>query len=98
MTNYDEIRIKQAEEIVHKLEDFANSFITGKFEEHFADMITSCHRTIQQNIFRLFLPTIKKWARAYEENRYDLRNEDTVKTCKKMIDALGEEDLYLRFI
>lgn len=42
------------------------------------------HRTLQQMSFAAMMWMIKEWA-SLPETHYDLRNEFTVKTCKKIM-------------
>ena len=47
---------------------------------------------------RVFMATIKEWAKAKKEKWYDLRNEDTVNTAEKIVEALDEDDVAFRFV
>lgn len=65
----------------------------------FVEGITLQHRTLQQSSMRAILVLISEWAKMEENKRYDLRNEATVKMCKKIKDFLDKEDLtYLPFV
>ena len=65
----------------------------------FVDAVTSQHRTIQQSSMRAIYALIMKWAEMEENNQYDLRNEATVKFCKKLKDTFNEENgIYLPFV
>ena len=56
------------------------------------------HRTNQQALMReIIVPSIKHWAYCKEEEIYDLRNEATVTTCKKIVESVEDLD-YLPFI
>jgi len=57
----------------------------------FSEEILKEHRTIQQSIFRMFLKTIDKWAKL-PETHYDLRNEYTVLTSRKIMKELDGID------
>ena len=52
-------------------------------DDAFIDRILREHRTCQQNVFRTLQGLIAAWA----ESPSDLRNEYTVKTCKKFVNA-----------
>jgi hypothetical protein len=85
---------KSTEEVVQTLSDFVNSF-NCEYED-FAKEVMGEHRTLQQNIMRLFIATIQEWAK--QEN-FDLRNEDTVKLCKRIIKEFGDDgSLYLSHV
>lgn len=76
-----------------------DEFVNGANENHIQDFVaqvTKCtHRTLQQSIMRLFVATIEAWA-SLPESRYDLRNEATIKLCKKIVQATGDKyDRYL---
>lgn len=80
---------EDSREMASQLSNFVNSFdcdIDGC-----VDAILEQHRTLQQSIFRLFLKTINKWSKL-DESLYDLRNECTVETSKKIMKALQGTD------
>lgn len=57
-----------------------------EFEEVLNKVLSSEHRTLQQVFFRhLILPSIKHFANNYDEKWYDLRNEASCETSKKMM-------------
>lgn len=56
--------------------------------KEFAALVLQEHRTLQQSMFRLFLGTINEWSKL-QKNQYDLRNEYTVQTSKKIMEMLG---------
>jgi hypothetical protein len=86
---------ERAREAARNLADAANEM---SFDvEAFADELLRQHRTIQQNAFGAFMAVIKTWA-GLTENRYDLRNEFTVESSRKIVEALGEYGLKPPFI
>ena len=72
---------------------FCNSYTTES--EEFAEEVTNDHPTLQQTAFRTMLACIEKWSK---KKYFDLRNEGTVKACKKIVEALGEDGVYLPFV
>lgn len=64
-------------------------------------LLTECinleHRTLQQKCFNVFMDCISKWASAFDKGRYDLRNEFTCKTSKKIMEKLDNEVPYAPF-
>jgi hypothetical protein len=86
---------ERAREAAKNLADAVNemSFDTASF----ADELLRQHRTIQQNTFGAIMATVKAWA-GLTENRYDLRNEFTVESSRKIVEALGEYGLKPPFI
>jgi hypothetical protein len=86
---------ERAREAAKNLADAVNEM---SFDvEAFADELLRQHRTIQQNTFGAFLATVKAWA-GLESNRYDLRNEFTAESSRKIVEALGEYGLKPPFI
>jgi len=80
---------KDIKDLVSKLSGLVNPF---NFEhEKFTQAVLNEHRTLQQSIFRLFIKTISQWAKL-QENHYDLRNEYTVLTSRKIMKELEEDD------
>jgi hypothetical protein len=86
---------ERAREAARNLAEAVNemSFDTASF----ADELLRQHRTIQQNTFGAIMATVKAWA-GLTENRYDLRNEFTVESSRKIVEALGEYGLKPPFI
>ena len=70
-----------------------DEFVNGADDEHYKDfldtLINRTHRTLQQKIASLFLNSFEAWA-TLPENRYDLRNEATVKVSKTIVSAIKE--------
>lgn len=46
------------------------------------------HRTLQQSAFGVFMACIEAWSK--QEN-FDLRNEYTIKMCKKIMEAVKDD-------
>jgi hypothetical protein len=76
-------RKEAAQQAARALTDFANWASTEEFEE-FTNELTKSHRTLQQSTFRLMVDCIKAWSDCYDEEWFDLRNEDTVRTSKHL--------------
>lgn len=83
-------------EVAKELSDFVNNFTFD--QQGFIDTITSEHRTLQQNIFRLFLGCIEEWAEMYDDGYYDARNEAICKISRQIIDMLEENGDNIPFI
>lgn len=89
---------EEAKKAVRVLSDYVNNM--GHNPRAFAEEVSREHRTLQQSMFGVMLECIKMWS---EEKYFDLRNEDTVTTCKRLQEFLEEERKsgrsgYLRFI
>ena len=54
----------------------------------FVNLVTNDHRTLQQQSFGVFMACIQKWS---ETKNFDARNEYTIKTCKKIMEAVKED-------
>lgn len=54
------------------------------------------HRTLQQNFMKVVVLYVRELAKL-NENQYDLRNEDSVKLAKAIVERCSDE-LYLRYI
>lgn len=84
--NEYEIREKEnAKAVVEHLSRFVNSM--GRNPKYFSDEVMREHRTLQQSMFNVFMACIDAWAKL-PDNFYDLRNEYTVKTSRKIIEHL----------
>ncbi len=83
-----DLGMEEAKKIVEQLSSYVNNM--GHNPEAFAEYVMREHRTLQQQMFRLMLVSIKKWAET-KEGWYDLRNEDTVRICKKLQLILDSE-------
>lgn len=73
-------------EMARELGHYVNAL--GADRSDFVEQLTRReHRTLQQSAMGLFLDCIEAWADK-EEHEYDLRNEDTVRLCRKIKAAL----------
>jgi hypothetical protein len=92
-------RDESLEKLVNDLSQYANCFGRQSDNQKVAAMITAEHRYLQQEIFALFLQTIKYWADDCDDSEsgngvfYDARNEYTVKTCSEIVKHLREKNL-----
>lgn len=76
------------------LADAHNSM--GFNHERFAMGVCMQHRTLQQNIMRSFVATIRHMAS--ENYGYDLRNQSSHNAAKKMVESGLLDEIYLPFI
>ena len=65
-------------------------------EQKFAMGVCMQHRTLQQNIMRSFVATIRHMAS--ENYGYDLRNQSSHNAAKKMVESGLLDEIYLPFI
>jgi len=79
------------QEVVNYLSHFVNNFNCPV--EEVTNLIMMEHRTLQQNLMRLIMKLIEKWS---QQEYYDLRNEGTIKLCKRIMEAV-KDDIYLPY-
>lgn len=82
---------KEATELEEKLSSFVNVFdpeYRKSSYKAFAKRVCDDHRTLQQNIFELFLTVIKEIG---DQEFYDARNSDAVMTARKITEFLKTE-------
>ena len=83
---HQDLQKKRAIAAVAALTDMVNSY-TPPIKQ-FVDSTLAEHRTLQQQMFGAFMFCIKAWSEL-DSDHYDVRNEYTVETCKKIMSALG---------
>lgn len=83
---------KKAYEVAHALAEFVNTY-SNEPGEFVAKELSGIHRTLQQSVARVVFKWIILEAEAYDAGNYDLRNEMTVKTCKKLRKVLEDEEV-----
>lgn len=76
--------------VADTISDFTNSFSFP--DELVAEKMSNEHCTLQQSFMRLCLKFIKKMS---EKKYWDGRNEASVKTAKKIMEAFGDEPIAL---
>ena len=81
---------ERALEAARVLINFTNSTIADV--EAFADAITSSHRTLQQNVMRVFMACVHKWAADYDNGYFDARNEATCLLAHNIHKAVMDRD------
>lgn len=79
--------------VANQLSDFINSAV-NKDKEMFVRVVTDDHRTLQEDVFKLFQKCIEEWANNYVEGNYDDRNEYTCKASYEMMKVLNDKNLY----
>jgi hypothetical protein len=87
--------IKDAQTITEELGNFVNTFSPD--EQGFIEGMSHQHRTLQQGITRMFLVWLRHLA-TLPENRYDARNEASVRFAKSVMRNVPEQDMYLPYI
>lgn len=79
-------------EMGNMLSDFVNSSFPSERKE-LASVISSDHRSLQEDSFLMFLECITDWAEAYDSGYYDERNKYTCMASSVMINALKDKGL-----
>ena len=59
----------------------------------FAEAIRRDHRSLQQSTMRVFVELLKQWAEDANTGNFDLRNEDTVKLARDLLDGVEHTHL-----
>lgn len=77
----------KGKQVAEMLSNFINS-ATQQDKKDFVDAMMVEHRTLQQDVFLLFLQTCDAWSEMKEQDRYDARNEFTVNTSCKIKDLV----------
>jgi hypothetical protein len=75
-------------DVADSLSKMVNRMGGGPELKDFVDAVTNDHRTLQQQTFGAFMACIEKWSKS---DRFDARNEYTIKMCKKMMEAVKDE-------
>lgn len=83
---------KTAQWMAEQFSEFVN--VSTHDREEFANTVTNEHRYLQAEMFTAMLKCIEKWEKAYDNGRYDARNEYAVKASKAMIQGLKDAGLY----
>ena len=88
-------RIRQiVSDLFNELNKMGNEQKVGEFV---IDAIRYQHRTLQQNYFgHVILPSIMDFAKRYDEDNFDLRNEMSCRLAKKIEPVI--KDAHLPFI
>jgi len=88
----DAVEASDAAKAANALTDYVN--VLGRSYGAFVNAILRSHRTLQQNVMRVFIQLCKAWS---EERSYDARNADTIALAKRIIEAV-EDEVYLPHI
>jgi ABC-type Zn uptake system ZnuABC Zn-binding protein ZnuA len=93
---------KELDEIARAFNTFSHALNVMSSHDNFVNALLSCvvqdHRTLQQSFFSAIFSLIEKYGNL-EENYYsDLRNEASLKACKKIAKFIKDENIYLPLI
>ena len=80
-------REQEARDSAERLMDELNDM--GFDRNHFADQVVHHHYSLQQNLFRLFMDCVERWAEMERRELFDLRNQHTVMFSKKILEIEG---------
>lgn len=83
-SEWDIVQLEKAKEAVETISGLVNDMLLP--DTLIARQFMTLHRTLQQNLFRIFILTIGQWAM---QEHYDARNEAAVKLSKKIMEIPG---------
>jgi hypothetical protein len=78
---------KSGREVAEQLVDFMNSASLKEIDE-FVTEVTTSHRYLQGETFRLFFKCMKEWDSNYRNNNYDPRNESACLLSHRFMELL----------
>lgn len=81
------------EDVFKRLSDMVNTLNPSVNNKKFVEAFMSEHRTLQQNIFRLFIDMCEQLAKNHETGRYDLRNEASTHLAYNIMQLEGITNL-----
>jgi hypothetical protein len=91
------LKAKQAQtggrHLADQLADFMNHNGYQDTDAFVNQIVHRTHRTLQQEIFGLFVALCEEWAKQDGPGQYDLRNEATIAGAKKVTDVLKNHPL-----
>ena len=94
VNSLEEEFLEEVQKHTVELVDYVNSHSTDRVAEGMWRGVSHSHRTLQQNFWR----TILKVAEKYSQNRFDDRNEASVKFCERLTQLVKDEHIHLPFI
>lgn len=91
---YDQTeQVKSLARLIHSISNQMSS--SDPMLQALATELLNDHRTLQQGLMRdLVMPMLRQWAQDYTENRYDLRNQATVKAAYDAVKAIDGDKGY----
>lgn len=78
-------------ELARAFADFVNGSSKKEVSAFVEELTSRTHRTLQQGSMGVMLRCIEAWAEAWAQNRFDLRNEATVKLAQRIVAATGDQ-------
>lgn len=93
----DKCRERVADIVLDLMDELNKMGNEEKVGEYFISEIRRAHRTLQQNFFgHVLAPCIRDFAKRYDEDQYDVRNEQSCKFAKAIEPII--KDAYFPFI
>ena len=86
--------VREGREMAEQLAQFTNSFDNG-CQQAFAEGMLRQHRTLQQNVVRMFMSYMDMLA---EQDDYDLRNQASIRLAKRIKRLMDDEHVTLPFV
>lgn len=85
-------------ELAEALSNFVNGASKNDMREFVEQLTRREHRTLQQRAMSLFVGCIERWAEDLDTNRFDLRNEATVRLAARFVQATDKYERALPLI
>jgi hypothetical protein len=82
---WEAVDAREAQQAADALTDYVN--VLGRRYSGFVAAILRSHRTLQQNVMRMFMELVKAWS---EQRHYDDRNAGTIELAKLIVEAVGD--------
>ena len=93
---------KELDNIAHAFNTFSHTLNVMSSHDNIINALLSCvvqdHRTLQQSFFAMVFSLIEKYGDLEEGMYSDLRNEASLKACKKIAQFIKDEGIYLPLI
>jgi len=86
--------IREGKEMANQISCFVNSFNTDKINAC-AEQMTKEHRTLQQNMMRMFIKFVELEAK---QDDYDLRNQASIRLSRKIVELIEKESVSLPYV
>lgn len=83
-----QVREWSGEAMAAAFANWVNGASRGDFMDFALKLCTAEHRTLQQQAWQVMKLCVEQWAKAHDDGRHDLRNEQTVTECEKVRNTL----------
>ena len=77
-------------EFAELMADWANGACFEDMDDVACHIVSRTHRTLQQQVFALFLAMVQQWLKCENTGQFDARNQFTVEKSKEMAEKVLE--------